>query len=82
MKSKIQNLTPEELKVYAEIAHASIKGICKTPATIIRNRLNKIGIHQYKKTLDSLANKGLIAQEVICNGVPRKISLIPASDKF
>ena len=75
MKNKIAGLTSIELRVYAEVAHASSEGLCNTPATVMRHRCGLI-TYFYNKTLAELKKKGLIAQEIICCGVPRVIKLI------
>jgi hypothetical protein len=75
MKSKIEGLTEIELRVYAEIANASNKGVCNTPATVLRRKC-RLSNYFYKKTLTELVNKRLISQELNCGGVPRVITLL------
>lgn len=74
MKSKIELLSHIELRVYAEIAHESVDGICKTPATVISRKCG-LSIHFYKKTLAELERKGVITQSINCGGVPRTLKL-------
>jgi hypothetical protein len=79
MKSLLKQLTHRELEVFAEIAHAAVDGTCRTPGTLIRLRLRKpMNSREYTRILASLERKGLLAQEVISKGVPRRITLIPA----
>jgi hypothetical protein len=76
MKSKIATLTPDEMRVYAEIAIASVKGVCNEAATVLSHRCELESTHAFYKYLDTLEEKGLIKQKKQCNGVPRIIELI------
>lgn len=75
MKSRIATLSPDELRVYAEIAFASNKGVCNEAATVLRHRCELESTEAFYKYLDTLEEKGLIKQEKQCYGVPRIIEL-------
>jgi len=75
VNSRIEILTETELRVYAEIAHASKKGTCNTPATVLRRKAN-LSTYFFNKALDGLEEKGLISQTKSCGGVPRIIELL------
>lgn len=74
MKSKIELLSNQELRVYAEIANESINGICDTPATVISHKCG-LSIYFYEKILAELERKGVITQIINCGGVPRTLRL-------
>jgi hypothetical protein len=86
MKSKIATLTPDELRVYAEIAFASVNGVCNEAATVLRHRCDLKSTHVFYKHLATLEEKGLIKQTKQCYGVPRIIELttkgMPTSKYF
>ena len=81
MKTNISELNPIELRVYAELAQASVNGICTTPMTRMKYRCG-LSEANYKKVLKSLENRGLIEQKIQGRGVPRVIKLIGEWDRI
>ena len=75
-KSALASLSPTQLRVYAEIARASENGVCDTAATVLWRRCEVQSKHIFYKHVGELAEKGLLDQEIISNGVPRVIKLI------
>jgi len=81
MTTKVSNLNSVELRVYAELAHVSVNGVCTTPMTKMKHRCG-ISVKEYKDILNSLETKGLIEQKIQGRGVPRTIRLIGEWDRI
>ena len=81
MANNLSGLNPTELRVYGEIAHASVNGICSIPMTKMKYRCG-LKEAEYRKTIDSLENKGFIEQKIQGRGVPRIIKLIGEWEKL
>ncbi len=80
MKANISELNPMELRVYGELAHASVNGICSIPMTRMKHRCGLTEAN-YKNALKFLEDKGLIEQKIQGRGVPRTIKLISEWDR-
>jgi len=81
MTTKISNLNPIELRVYGELAHVSVNGVCATPMTTMKYRCG-LSVKAYKDILNSLETKGLIEQKIQGRGVPRTIRLVSEWDRI
>jgi len=81
MEANISDLNPIELRVYGELAKASVNGICTTPMTTMKYRCG-LSEANYKKILKSLEHIGLIEQKIQGRGVPRIIRLISEWDRI
>ena len=81
MVTNISDLNPIELRVYGELAQASVNGICTTPMTKMKYRCG-LSEANYKKILESLESRGLIEQKIQGRGVPRIIRLISEWDRI
>jgi len=81
MGTIISNLNPVELRVYSELAQASVNGICTIPITRMKYRCG-LSVGNYKKILELLEHRGLIEQKIQGRGVPRIIKLISEWDRI